>query len=428
MPTSDIAEGSQPDARVGSAIQTLSESTVQYGLMAYAFLLPFAKLNHVLEYSFLALVIVWVALKASRRTLSVHLTALGVPILLFLGWVLLTTAFAVDPAYSFSEWRKSATRVVMLFFVASAITDERQVRNIVIALVLGCLVQAAGAVFGSLSLTVPRHTIQYREGGWTSASQWLSTYLIMVLPFVALAFRFERRLALRWGYALGAILILIALLFSETRAAWAALLVQLAVVGTLSIKRSGAAATVAGALALGLVMLATAVPGPWRDTLMSRTLTNTSTMELRFNTWKLAVEQIAARPITGLGYGRHSFQHVIPEDPPQPLHTHVHNTFLSSAVQLGLPGFALLFWIFGRLLRECFHSWRANADGFEGQLALAVLLSVAGVIVRNFFDDMFVGTIVYLFWLLVGLHFVLKRGPLGSSGPVREASKVSPKQ
>lgn len=399
-----------------TSLRTLSESGVQYGLMAYAFLLPFAKLSHVLEYAFLSLLAVWVLLKASQKELPFRRTSLDVPIIMFLGWVLLTTVFAVDPSYSFSEWRKSVTRVLMFFFVASAISEERQVRNILVALVLGCLVQAAGALHSSISLDVPWDSHSYREGSWTSSSQWLSTYLVMILPFVYLAIRLERHPIVRWACALGTVLVLIALFLSHTRAAWVALMVQVLVLVSLRLTRSGLQATVVGALAVGLLMLTIALPGPLRGLLVQEQLTNTSTMVIRFNTWKMAVDQIAARPITGLGYGRHSFQHVVPENPPESLHTHVHNTFLGSAVQLGIPGFMLLVWIFGRLLRECFRSWTRHSEGFSGHLALAVLVSVVGVIVRNFFDDMFVGTLVYLFWLLVGLHFALNGGRVVSAG------------
>lgn len=426
MAPSTLAEDSpsHPNARLRSLIGTFPESVVQYGLVVYAFLLPFAKLSHVLEYAFLGLLVVWVAVKASRGELAWQRTALGLPLLLFLGWVLFTTAFAIDPSYSFSEWRKSVTRVLMFFFVASAISEERQVRHIVLACVIGCIVQAAGALHASvISHNVPWHSLWYREAGWTSASQWLSTYLIMILPLFALAARFEARPFIRWVYAAGSVLVLAALFFAQTRAAWVALIVQLLVLGALHFKRSGVHATVAGALAVALLIVITAVPGPLRTLFMQGPFTNTSTMLIRFNTWKLAVDQIASRPITGLGYGRHSFQHVLPENPPEPLHTHVHNTFLSSAVQLGIPGFALLLWIFGGLVRECFESWKVNADRFESQLALAVLLSTVGVIVRNMFDDMFVGTLVYLFWLLAGLHFALKRRRVAPGGPIPGAPR-----
>ncbi len=424
MPPSSIAEGGQsrPRPRPRPTIRTLSESGVQYGLMAYAFFLPFAKLSHVLEYAFLSLLIIWVVLKASQKELALHLSTLGLPILMFLGWVLITTAFASDPSYSFAEWRKSVTRVLMFFFVASAISEERQVRNILLACVLGCIVQAVGALHSSMSRDLLWHGSWYREGGWTSSSQWLSTYLVMILPFVYLALRFEPQQIVRWGYVLGSVLILTALFLSHTRAGWVALIVQLLVLCALRIRRSGVHATVAGALAVALVVLLTAIPGPFRNLFMQERFASTHTMQIRYNTWELAIDQIAMRPFTGLGYGRHSFQSVVPENPPEPLHSHVHNSFLSAAVQVGIPGFVLMVWILGRLLQECLQVWRASADRFEGQLALAVLLSVVGVIVRNFFDDMFVGTLVYLFWLLVGLHFALKKGRAASDGQSVAAS------
>jgi len=53
-------------------------------------------------------------------------------------------------------------------------------------------------------------------------------------------------------------------------------------------------------------------------------------------------------------------------------------------------------------------SYQSAPEGYNGMLALATALIVVGVIVRNLFDDMFNGTVAYLFWLLVGLFFSIE--------------------
>ena len=47
-------------------------------------------------------------------------------------------------------------------------------------------------------------------------------------------------------------------------------------------------------------------------------------------------------------------------------------------------------------------------DELDGKLSLAIGLIVVGVVVRNFFDDMFNGTTAYLFWIVVGLLFSME--------------------
>lgn len=334
-------------------------------------------------------------------------TALDLPILLFFGWVLITTGVAVDPAYSLAEWRKSAARALMFFFVASAIREQRHVKGIVLALVAGAILQAGAAVFASASEGVDVLRVEHREDGWTSSSQWLSSYLVMALPFCYLAWTLERRPAWRRAYAAGMALLLVALFLTHTRAAWLACIVQALVLLSLRLMRSARLAGALATLTVAAVLFAAASPGKIRDLLVQHHFTSTSSMLLRFATWAIAAEQIAAHPVTGLGYGKHSFRHVLPEGH-EALHAHIHNTFLAIAVEVGIPGLLLFLWIFLRILRAGLESWRRTPGELAGQLGLAVLLATVGVMVRNLFDDMFVGTLVYLFWLVAGVHFALR--------------------
>ena len=92
---------------------------------------------------------------------------------------------------------------------------------------------------------------------------------------------------------------------------------------------------------------------------------------------------------------------------PYDVHTNLHNTFIARAVQVGIPGFLFYISIFVTVLIKAGQMFQRFQDELDGKLSLAIGLIVVGVIVRNFFDDMFNGTIAYLFWIFVGLFFSL---------------------
>ena len=131
-------------------------------------------------------------------------------------------------------------------------------------------------------------------------------------------------------------------------------------------------------------------------------------MQRRFATWSIALEDVLDNPLTGLGYGQRSFEMQHPEIGHQEfIHKNVHNSFLQKLVQSGVPGALLFALIFVMFFRTVFEVVKWQSRSFDRGLALSSMAMVLGVMVRNMFDDMFLGNLVYLFWLLLGLTFCL---------------------
>jgi O-antigen ligase len=129
-------------------------------------------------------------------------------------------------------------------------------------------------------------------------------------------------------------------------------------------------------------------------------------MLVRFNTWDLAIDDIREHPLTGIGYGKNSF-HLKHPNLGENIHTAVHNSFLSSTVQVGIPGFLFLTWIFWVVLNKSSEWSRRFPGQYLGNLSLVIFLVTVGLMVRILFDDMLIGSLVYLFMLLLGVCFSL---------------------
>ena len=95
--------------------------------MAIAMFIMVAKLNHVIEYCFVGLLVFWIGVKIRNRDFHFVKTSLDLPIVLFVSWILVTIPFAVDPSYSFAEWRKTLLQILMFYFVVNVVKKEKQV-------------------------------------------------------------------------------------------------------------------------------------------------------------------------------------------------------------------------------------------------------------------------------------------------------------
>src|SRR5690349_3535995 len=86
------------------------------GLLAFTVMTFFPTMSHVQEYLFLSLAVIGGAVAYGERRPLLTPTPLNLPILLWLGWILLSVPFAMDPAYSFGEWRKLVVKVLWFFW------------------------------------------------------------------------------------------------------------------------------------------------------------------------------------------------------------------------------------------------------------------------------------------------------------------------
>lgn len=389
---------------------------VRYGLMTLASLMVVATFHHVLEYLFIGLLILWGSVKVSRRDFHFVGTPLDLPILLFLVWIAATIPFSVDPAYSLTEWRKTVSKILMFYFVVNVVRNEQDVRQILLAFMVGV---GSLSAFGIVDYVASGHRLFSRGDGdyaasLTSAGQWFSSYLVMAVPFAWLFVqeREGRHATLYMGGVF--VLIMVALFLSHTRGAWVALFAQLTTLGLLRAPHKWQRWAIAAGFCLILILVGGSLFMGFQDVLLHNvsggSLLSFGSMNIRLNVWHVAVEQIVAQPLMGYGYGHYTFQKINEELPfnvgsfPT---THVHNVWLSLAYEVGLPGFTLFAFVLFVISRTALLGRKEEGRTFMGNLGVCVFLLVIGMITRNIFDNMFVGSLAYLFWLLTGLYFAL---------------------
>jgi len=161
----------------------LFDNLIIYGLMGIAFGLFFVFLNHIVEYAFFVLLAVWILGQLKNGTLKWIKTPLDLPFLLYLAWALICVPLAVDPDYSFGEWRKVVAHFLLFYFVVQTVKTKYQIYSVFLAVIAGMVVLSVGE---SIYFFVSGRSMwsMSRGGELWGSGQWFSTYLVMGLPLL----------------------------------------------------------------------------------------------------------------------------------------------------------------------------------------------------------------------------------------------------
>lgn len=236
-------------SRASAAFWTLQA----YGLLGITFLSFFPRLFHFQEYAFFLLLAVALCLAWVERVNPWIRTPIDLPLLGFVGWVLCTVPFATDPAYSFSEWRKLVAQVLVFYWAMFVLRRCKPVelsRQIVWAVVLGSLLLTGYALVDFILRGGTWRDRIVRAGAPFSDYNWLSTYLVLVIPILIGWVVTHRQF---WARALGILTLILAGLAqvaSYTRAGWAAHFAQAVGFGLMAGRRRLVIWVLAGAIAM----------------------------------------------------------------------------------------------------------------------------------------------------------------------------------
>jgi len=360
-------------------------------------------------------------------------TPIDLPLLLLVAWILLTIPFSLNPEYSFGEWRKLVAQCLVFYWAVYVIREisRRQQgksprrffkwlevsgnkghpQNVFLGILVGVLLLSGFTLVDFFD----------RGGNWQDRNiraivpesdyNWLGTYLVLSIPIVLYCGMTSRLVWEKFLSFCTSALALFAYAASYSRAGWLASVVQLFSWGLVTRHRFLLFSVIIAIILVSVGVLGFSQMGYHADTL------DTWTVETRLQVWKLGIEQMISHPIVGIGYGNHIFQPVLVNTPMGDDPMHLHNTPLMMGVGTGIPGLMLFLWVFVRLGTEMFpKKFQKNLTDSE-TLKLVFGIVLVGFFCRNLFDYMFVGSLAYLFWILMacGLEATVKRMPSNES-------------
>ena len=387
------------------------DTIIRVVLAVFIAVLPFKPLLIVERNGFillLGLLVVWCVI---NRGLFYSQTPYDKLLLAFVVWVGLTIPFSVDPSYSLKEYGKLLQQMVV-FYAVIYFFKGLLCRQVLLGLVGIMAMLVAGYGLSQFNLENPQAVVSF-----LSAEVWLTTFLTMVIPFGLAVALGEGPLEIRAGGAFIVGMMTICLISTQSRAGLVALVAELWVIvwfiRSTSAKIVAVLATVFAIAVVVIVFNAGSIPavGQTADIATSLPLKRGfSSVIHRLDIWWFTLSEIAKHWLVGIGYGGQSYflvygqvQEVVMPGHAGVTQSGTHNIFLYLALHVGLPGMLLFAWFVVRVVRRTSKEYRQTHDWLSKAVLVGSIVSVVGLMLRLQFDQMLVGSLAVLFWVLLAM-------------------------
>lgn len=367
-------------------------------LMIEIVILP---LNHRKSFHAIAIALLaffWVMKMIYLRKWIWRRTPLDLPILFFLLWGLLSSVLSTHPGYSIGQFR---TEMVTYFFfyylVVTHIQEKEKIRKILLALMAGSALMSSYGIYEFFAAGGDWTSRGIRIGSLTADFNYASTYFMMVIPVILFFMLESSRRPVRFCmFLLLFSMNLLALYFTFTRAAWLGFVISFIVLSLFRGKR----VVLTASISVGMIIIFL-FSTPQGKTFYA----NMGGSEGgRTPAWEFGISEILKRPLLGIGYGRGNMQATFPEQKEifSKGFIHLHNVFLETALEMGIPGATLLIILVVALIVQfTIGSLRSTDPGDAWFMAVMVMIIFA-YFTRNQFDQIYVDAPAVLFWLLMG--------------------------
>lgn len=386
------------------------DTIIRVVLAVYIAVLPFKSLLIVERNGFILLLGLLVGWCVTNRRFFYSRTPYDMLLLAFVVWVGLTIPFAVVPSYSLKEYGKLLQHMVV-FYSVIYFFNELRYRQVLLGLIgiVAIVVTAYG--LSQFNLHNPQAVVSF-----FSAEVWLTTFLVMVIPFALVLALGEGPPEVKSAGVIAVGMMMVCLLATQSRAGLVALVGELWVIAwfirSVSAKIVAALVTVCVIAAVLLVSNEGAIPvaGVSADIVNALPANRGfSSVFHRFEIWGFTFSEIAKHWLVGIGYGNLSYLSLYGQGQEVVIGQYgvsragTHNIFLYLALHVGLPGLLLFGWFIARVMLKTAEEYRRAHAWMPKAMLLGTVGSVTGLMLRLQFDQMLVGSLAIFFWVLLAL-------------------------
>jgi len=329
----------------------------------------------------------------------------------FLGWVLLSSVWSLDPGVAFGSFGRYFLNALLFMIVFTAVRTRQQAIYVVAAFVIGAV---AAAMYGFLIGTGADPTDAGRLGGGSNNPDGLAAFLVVGLALAGgLMANLRRSPGLRLATGAAAALCLLGTFFTVSRAGLVALGVML--IAALVLAGPWRLRIAIAALVISIVTVyyfAALAPPQARERITQATSGEARAQEGRTTLWAVGERMAKANFVKGVGAG--NFPNASPHYLLQPgalqrsdqvIDTPLvaHNIYLEELAEGGIVGFVLFASILLFSLRCAVRAGKVFAQhGDRGgeMLARSLAIGLVGLMAAAFFNSMEYNKEL---WLLLGL-------------------------
>ncbi len=313
---------------------------------------------------------------------------IGLPLLAFMAWTLISAAASSDPAAAGPQLKKFFV-FLMVPVVAGAFRTAGSARKLAEAwFVIASVAVSAGVFqFVRAALRISASGRDFTEAYVTDRitgffSHWMTFSQAVLLVFIALVsyLVFAKRRPGFGVWLLSAGWLAAGLTLSYTRSVWLALVA----VGLyfIAVCKPRALLLVPPALAAGFYLAPQSIQ-------QRAASINIEANPARIVMWRTGLRMIAAHPLFGVGPQQvgprfHEFQPADVTELPPAYYEHLHNVYIHYAAERGIPAALIVLWLFAKIVRDLTRALRSRPRlrddrrfllhaGIAGTLAVATV-------------------------------------------------------
>jgi putative inorganic carbon (HCO3(-)) transporter len=408
-------------------------------LLAFSFALPFNTLTAINSILIAFLFLLWIFKIYDSEGAILFRTPLDVPLLGFFTWAGLSMLWTADFHESLNGWIALGKQIFLFYLVVTTVKTKDHFFKILFGFLAAMVLTDLFAVRDFINLGGNLLDRQVRAGSFASRdSHRLVTLLVIFIPMAFIYGTYFSHKLIKSILIIVFLLSTFVLFIGYTRGAWFAVVFQ-AFLFTFIYNRKLFYSFLIFSLLMVIIAFITIKQRSNEQVVIAQSEIYSDTLDpqnlnVRVDVWKFGIKQIFNNPVFGYGFGKEIFRKVNKDEKIVKPTPHLHNTFIETAFELGLPGLLLLLYCFGGLLQRSIYLFKHGNDTFFSLYAFYMIIMISGLLFRSIFDHMFIGNIAEIFWVLSGLLFISPSNPLSLSqkfatlyrGPNDEPHKIVP--
>lgn len=441
-----------------------SDSILFYFVLIFVFLCPFIYIKglynfvtlpqsaFVQVFSILLLILVLLNHAVSKKNIRVNKHFLNTAVLCFFVWTLISSFYAHNYYEAFDQWFHWAACILLFFLLQQIIDSEHQVLKL-----LGVL-YAAGLFTAIIGICQYLFNIDFipqsvKPSATFANKNMAAQFIVLTFPLAIALLCWSRQKTAIWLAAISAGIMIVFLVYTQTRAAWVAVFFELILIIIVLLKYFfkdktrvfwNTDKTFASLTGIFLIVLFVNI-GPngfnWQfSSIFNRiisvldylpdepsdlppiTLSSETKDEgpVRLAIWKNTMEMIKEKPFAGYGLGNHKVYYplfhskIVKEKVFSETHqlSNVHNDFLQLLSETGVIGVIaalFIFLSFFKLIAKVFRT-KNNSVFFAG---MGIAIPVAGILINSCFSfpfEMPIPPLILMIYFAMALCLSQKTG------------------
>lgn len=380
---------------------------IAFSLISLVFILPVAHTTTIRAFFFLSALSLWVIKAYITKKINLKRTPLDYFILLYFITIVISFFTSLKLSSSLETFKgEFLTNTLLFYLIVSNIDEENTVKTLITALLAGSFIMAAYGIADFFLKNGNPFDINYRAGSLHQGYEAYGQYLIIVLPFNLLAISYLKDRYKKIVLSILLALNVFALYLTHTRGAWVAFWAEMIILSVFYMPKK------LKIIFIGLLILVPIIGfyslpeeviwhGKSGISLKEENI-NTNTGTIRLVMWKESIKALKENPFKGAGYGKANFRRRF-SDKAFAINEQAHNTFVNTAVQLGIQGLVALFLVILAILKVTWKAWSKEKHTFRGIYSLGVFTMTIGFFIACQFAEFFIDDTARMFWIMIGL-------------------------